>query len=262
MLIRCFPGRQLINDPVFYMAAIPAVMIYGIAKGGFAGGFGIIAVPVMALVVSPVQAAAILLPILCVMDLFTLWIYRGQWLWPELRIIVPPSLIGIGIGTFLFGYMSPDVIRLLLGTVAIAFTLHYWWQRYRRPAAGQLLFGPRVGFAAAAAAGFTSFIAHAGGPPLSMYLLRRGMTRTTFVATAAVFFTVVNYVKLIPYAWLGQFDTANLTTSLVLAPLAPIGILAGKMLHDRVSDRFFFNFAYTTLVFVGGKLMWDGLSGP
>jgi hypothetical protein len=250
----------LITDPLFYLAAIPAALVYGVAKGGFAGGFGIVAVPLMALVVSPVQAAAILLPILCVMDLVALWVYRGQWVWSELRLIIPASLIGIATGTLMFGYMSANVIRLLLGTLAIGFTLHYWWQNRHNSSTDSKRFGRAIGIAAAAAAGFTSFIAHAGSPPMSMYLLRRGLNRTAFVGTTAVFFAIVNFVKLVPYGWLGQFDRSNLLTSLVLSPLAPLGIVTGKWLHDRVSDRFFFRFAYATLFVVGVKLMWDGLS--
>jgi uncharacterized membrane protein YfcA len=249
----------LIDDPYFYLAAIPAVMIYGVAKGGFAGAFGFVVVPIMALVVSPLQAAAILLPILCIMDLFALWAFRGRWQWSELRLLIPSSLLGIAVGTLLFGYLSPDLIRFLLGAIAILFTVHSWWQKRRAADQAGTLFGPAVGVAAAATAGLTSFIAHAGGAPLSMYLLRRGLDRTAYVATATVFFAVVNYVKLLPYAWLGQFDSANLATSLVLAPLAPLGIRAGKWLHDRVSDRFFFSFAYVTLFLVGIKLIADGL---
>ena len=250
----------MITDPYFYVVAIPAVLAYGVAKAGFGGGLGIVAVPLMALIVSPLQAAAILLPILCVMDIFAVWVYRGKWVWPELKLIVPAALIGIALGTLLFGYMSADIIRLLLGILAIAFTLQYWWQSRRQKAETPKHFGPGMGIVAAATAGFTSFIAHAGGAPLSMYMLRRGLTRTEFVATTAVFFTIVNYVKLVPYSWLGQFDTGNLTTSLILAPLAPVGIHLGKWIHDRVSDRVFFRIAYASLLIVGIKLMWDGLA--
>ena len=122
----------LISDPWFYALAVPAVILFGISKGGFGGGFGVIAVPLMALAISPVQAAAILLPILCLMDLFSLWAFRGKWLISEIRLLVPASLLGIGIGTLLFGYMSPALIRLMLGVVAITFTLHYWAQHYLR----------------------------------------------------------------------------------------------------------------------------------
>ena len=251
----------LISEPWFYAMAVPAVILFGISKGGFGGGFGVIAVPLMALAIPPVQAAAILLPILCLMDLFSLWAFRGKWLISEIRILVPASLLGIGIGTLLFGYMSPALIRLMLGVVAITFTLHYWAQQYLRRGAKQALFPPVVGVVAAAIAGFTSFIAHAGGPPLNMYLLRRGLDRTLFAGTAVFFFTVVNYVKLVPYAWLGQFDASNLGTSLVLSPLAPIGIGVGFWLHQRVTDRFFFLLVYGALLVVGIKLIVDGVTG-
>ena len=251
----------MITSPDFYLAAIPAVMLFGIAKGGFGAGFGVLAVPLMALVVSPVQAAAILLPILCLMDLFSLWFYRGKWIWPELRLLIPASLLGVIAGGLLFGFMSAAVIRLLLGMIAIVFTLHHWWVKYGPQPGEEKLFGPVAATVAASSAGFTSTIAHAGGPPISMYLLRRGLDRTAFVGTTVVLFTVLNYVKLVPYTWLGQFDSRNLLTSLVLAPLAPIGIATGVWLHRRVSDRVFFHIAYTMLFFVGCKLVWDGWAG-
>lgn len=250
----------MITDPIFYLAAVPAVILFGIAKGGFGSGLGVMAVPLIAMVVSPVQAAAILLPLLCVMDLVGLWAYRGKWILTELRILLPASLAGIAIGTLMFEFMSPARLRLLLGVVAISFTLNHWLQARLRQAAEQKLFGPAVGTVAAAVAGFTSFIAHAGGPPVTMYLLRRGIDRTQFVATTVVFFAVINYVKLVPYYWLGQFDASNLQTSLVLAPLAPLGIGIGVWLHNRVTDRIFFRIAYAMLFVVGLKLMYDGIS--
>ena len=251
----------MITDSFFYFAAVPAVILFGISKGGFGSGLGVVAVPLIAMVVSPVQAAAILLPILCVMDLIGLWAYRGKWILPELRILLPASLAGIAIGTLMFEFMSPARLRLLLGVVAISFTLYHWLQSRLSQAADGRLFGPAVGIAAATAAGFTSFIAHAGGPPITMYLLRRGIDRTQFVATTVVFFAVVNYVKLVPYYWLGQFDASNLKTSLVLAPLAPVGIGIGVWLHNRVTDRIFFRIAYAMLFVVGLKLMYDGMTG-
>lgn len=251
----------MITDTLFYLAAVPAVILFGVSKGGFGSGLGILAVPLLAMVVSPIQAAAIMLPILCFMDLLGLWAYRGKWIWPELRILLPASLIGIGVGTLMFEIMSPARLRLLLGIVAIAFTLHHYLQAYLSKTTHQKLFAPTIGMGAAALAGFTSFIAHAGGPPITMYLLRRGIDRTQFVATTVVFFAVVNYVKLVPYSWLGQFDDRNLMTSLILAPLAPLSIGLGVWLHNRVTDRFFFQVAYAMLFLVGVKLMFDGITG-
>lgn len=251
----------MIDDPWFYGAAIPAVVLFGVSKGGFGPGFGVVAVPLIALVVSPVRAAAILLPILCLMDVFALWAYRGRWILPELRNLVPASLIGIGVGTYTFEYMSPAIIRLILGTIAVVFTLNHWIHLTTKGSLERPVYPPVVATIAGAAAGFTSFIAHAGGPPLDMYLLRRNLDRTGFVGTTVVFFAVANYVKLLPYAWLGQFDASNLSTSLVLAPLAPIGIGLGVWLHKRVSDRIFFHFVYTMLFVVGLKLVYDGIGG-
>ena len=252
---------MLITDPWFYAAAIPAVILFGISKGGFGGGLGVLAVPLMALVISPVRAAAILLPILCVMDLVALWKFRGKWVWPELRVLLPASLIGILTGTLLFEYMSAAVVRLIVGVVAIVFTLHFWINKQRSNSSDLAVYPRFVGLIGASFAGFTSFVAHSGGPLISMYLLRRPLNRTDFVATSIVFFAVVNYVKLVPYAWLGQFDSNNLATSAALVFLAPIGVLIGVWLHRRVSDRFFFAFVYVLLFVVGLKLVYDGLGG-
>lgn len=250
----------MIDNPWFYAAAVPAVLMFGISKGGFGGGLGTLAVPLMALVVSPVQAAGILLPILCLMDLLSLWAYRRKWIWTELRVLLPASLLGIGIGTWLFGYMSAAVIRLIIGIVAVVFTVHYIFARRKRPRGNLPDFPQTAGWIGGGVAGFTSFIAHAGGPPINMYLLRRPLNRTDFVATTVLFFAVVNYVKLIPYAWLGQLQTGNLLTSLVLAPLAPVGVMIGVYLHKRVSDRFFFGVVYVLLFFVGLRLIVDGVA--
>ncbi len=249
---------MLITDPWFYAAAIPAVIMFGVAKGGFGGSLGAAAVPLMALVISPIQAAAILLPILCLMDIVTLWAYRGQWEIAELKLLLPASIVGITIGALSFEFLSVNAIRLCVGIIAVLFTLHYFAHRLlpgrRRPA--DL---PRAaGVPAAAVAGFTSFVAHAGGPPINMYMLRRSLDRTRFVATTAVFFALVNFVKLIPYGFLGQLSADNLVNSAVLAVFAPAGVYLGVWLHRRVSDDTFFGFVYVFLLLLGIKLIADG----
>ena len=250
----------MITDPWFYLFAVPAVLIFGISKGGFGGGLGVLAVPLMALVVSPVQAAGILLPILCFMDLLSLWAYRRRWVWSELRVLLPASLIGIGVGTWLFEYMSAAVVRLIVGVVAILFTLHWALSQRGRGIQSDGHFPQAAGWVGGGVAGFTSFIAHSGGPPINMYLLRRPLDRTDFVATTVLFFAVVNYVKLLPYAWLGQLSGGNLLTSLVLAPIAPVGIAVGVYLHKRVSDRLFFGVVYVLLFVVGARLIAAGIA--
>lgn len=248
----------MITDPWFYAAAVPAVLVFGISKGGFPG-VAVISIPLMALIMSPVQAAAIMLPILCVMDLVTVWAFRRRWVLPELRALLPGALLGIGVGTLTFGLLDANAIKLIVGAIALVFTLHRWLDRQT---AGRRADAPwPVGVLAGIGAGFTSFIAHAGGPPFSVYLLRRPVDKTQFMATAAVFFAVVNYVKLVPYAWLGQLSGENLLQSAVLAPLAPVGVAAGVWLHRRASDEAFFRVAYLFLFLVGLKLIRDGVAG-
>jgi len=250
----------LITDPWFYAAAIPAVLLFGISKGGFGGGLGTAAVPLMALVISPIQAAAILLPILCVMDIVAVWKFRGRWIWPELKILLPASLVGIVVGTLLFELMSAAIVKLIVGLVAIIFTVHHWSRKYSVIPSGREYFPRSYGLLGGAVAGFTSFVAHAGGPPVNMYLLRRPLDRTEFAATTILFFAVVNYVKLLPYGWLGQLSADNLATSGALVVFAPIGVLTGAWLHARISDRCFFLLVHTLLFVVGLKLIFDGIS--
>ena len=219
-----------------------------------------LAVPLMALVVSPIQAAGILLPLLCVMDIVSIWQYRGRWIRSELVVLIPASLIGIAAGTLLFGYMSVATVKLVVGIVAVVFTVHYAFNRFARRASTPADFPRGAGVIGGALGGFTSFVAHAGGPPVNMYLLRRPLDRTQFVATTVLLFAVINYVKLVPYAWLGQLSSGNLLTSLVLLPLAPAGVLLGVWLHHRVSDRLFFGVVYVLLFIVGVKLVIDGLA--
>ncbi|MSO93316.1 MAG: sulfite exporter TauE/SafE family protein [Rhodospirillales bacterium] len=249
----------MITEPFFYFVAIPAVLIVGVSKGGFGGGFGILATPLMAMAVGPTDAAAIMLPILCVMDLFGLWAYRGKWDRANMRILIVASFGGIAIGTASFRYLDANAIRLLLGVIAVGFSLNYWLRRSAEPPPPR---GPSVlrGGFWGCVSGFTSFVAHAGGPPLSVYLLPQRLEKTVYQATTVIFFTWVNYVKLVPYTWLGQFNGRNLATALVLMPLAPLGIWLGVYLHRAVSARVFYNLCYVFVFGTGLKLLYDGIA--
>jgi len=246
------------TDLLFYLTAIPAILITGISKGGFGGGLGMVAVPLMALAIAPVQAAAIMLPILCLMDLFALWHFRGHADWRHLRILLPAAVVGIGFGTLGFHYLNDSQLKLLIGAIALGFVFYQLARRQQTASPEASLVG---GSFWGTVAGFTSFGIHAGGPPLNIYLLPRKLPKAVFAATTIVFFTTVNQVKLVPYFWLGQFNTDNLSTSALLAPLAPLGIWLGRWLHDRISDRWFYRSCYVLLTITGIKLVWDGLIG-
>lgn len=253
---------EIVADPLFYAVAVPAVLIVGISKGGVAGGLGSVSVPMMALAIPPIQAAAIMLPILCLMDLFGLRAYRGVWDRRNLALMLPGALAGIAVGALTFRYLSDDGVRLIVGTVALSFVLYQWFGRYvlRHAADRRAEPGP-AGLLWSGVAGFTSFVAHAGGPPVHVYLLPQRMDKTVYVGTLVVFFAVVNYVKLLPYWLLGQLSADNLGTALVLAPLAPLGIWLGVRFHRMLSERLFYGLCFVFLGLAGVKLIRDGLTG-
>lgn len=246
----------MIQDPLFYLFAIPAVLITGISKGGFGGGLGLLAVPMMAFVISPVQAAAIMLPILCFMDIFGVLRFRQYASWHHLSILLPSALAGIVIGTFSFHYLNDAQIKLMIGVIALAFVANYLRGKQQVPTGNPLWRGGFWGMIG----GFTSFGVHAGGAPLNIYLLPLKLEKSVFVGTTVIFFTTVNYTKLIPYFWLGQFTEDNLLTALVLAPLVPLGVYMGSYLHHRMDDRWFYRSCYLLLSLAGCKLMFDGLN--
>ncbi len=247
-----------IDNPFFYLAAVPAVLIAGVSKGGFGGGLGMLAVPLMALTVPPTQAAAILLPILCLMDLFGVGAYRRHWHRANLAILFSGALMGTALGTLTFRFLDEATLRLLLGLIALGFTLGYWFAGFDRPPAERNIL--KGGFWGAVS-GYTSFVAHAGGLPVSIYLLPQRLNKTVFVGTMAMFFFAINYTKILPYAWLGQFATGNLATAAVLGPVAILGVVAGIRLHHRIDTDRFYRLCYAMLFVAGVKLLWDGVTG-
>lgn len=246
----------LITDPWFYLLAVPAVLLVGISKGGFGGGAGLVAVPVLSFVMPLAQAAAILLPILCVMDLFAVSAYRGQYSAPNLRRLLPGGLVGIAGGALAFGVLDERWLRVFVGAIALGFVMQWVLGpkalKAKKPGAVGGVFWGAVG-------GFTSTLAHAGGPPVSVYLLPQKLPPVLFVGTTVIVFTMFNYVKLIPYAWFGQLSADNLATSLVLLPLAPLGIKLGRWLLDRINGVLFYRIVYSLLLIAGLKLVSEAL---
>ncbi|MEH6386540.1 MULTISPECIES: sulfite exporter TauE/SafE family protein [Pseudomonas] len=245
----------MITDPLFYLCAIPAVLLYGVAKGGFGGNIAILSVPLMSLVMAPQTAAAILLPILCTMDLVALRTFRGRWSTPNLRIIVPAAMLGITLAALTFRMLSEAHIQVMIGVIALAFVLNIWLRRSEPPV--KQISRVRGGFWGLVS-GFTSFGIHAGGPPINVYLLPQKMEKTLLMGTIAVFFAAVNFAKVPGYILLDQFTPANLWTSLVLLPLAPIGVRMGFWMLHRTNEKLIYQLCYVFLFFTGGKLLYEG----
>lgn len=249
----------MLTDPFFYAVAVPAVILLGLAKGGFAG-IGVIAVPLMALAISPVLAASITLPILIVQDVVSVWAFRKTWDAKVLRLMLPSAVVGIALGYALAAFVKPGAVELAVGAVAIVFALlRLWAERSSAPArAPQVERVPWRGVVAGVAAGFTSQIAHAGGPPFQMYVLPKNLPRDTFIGTSAIFFAVVNWMKVPAYWALGQFTREAMATAAVLLPLAIASTYAGVWLVRRVPAANFYRIIYLLLIAVGAKLAWDG----
>jgi uncharacterized membrane protein YfcA len=244
----------LITDPYFYAVTIPAVLLLGVSKSGFGAGFGSLAVPMMALAVSVPQAAAILMPVLLLMDVLGMAAFRKDFDLKLLKFLIPCGLIGISVGAMLFKLLDA---RLVAGIVG-AFTLLFLAQRLLFPPKADSLPPPRwLGALLTVTSGFTSFIAHAGGPPINAYMIPMRLSPIRFTATMAFFFFVINLSKWIPYAWLGLLDWRNFATSLVLLPIAPIGVWAGVRLARRISTVLFYRFMYAGMLLTGLKLLWD-----
>ena len=246
----------LIADPFFYAVAIPAVLLMGVSKSGFGAGFGSLAVPMMALAVSVPQAAAVLMPILFLMDVLGMVAFRKDFDLGLLKFLIPFGLVGIVIGALLFKLLNAHAVAAMVG----GFTLLFLAQR--------MLFSPKPGSAPppkwlgallTTTSGFTSFIAHAGGPPISAYVIPLRLSPVKFTATMECIIFLITLAQWIPYGLQGLLDWRNMATSLVLLPLAPIGVWVGVRLARRISQLWFYRFLYLGMLLTGVKLLWDGL---
>lgn len=245
-------------DTTGWIVAGIAVLLTGLSKSGFGGALGGLAVPFMAIWLSPADAAAVMLPILCLMDVIGIRAFWGKWSKPELKLLIPSALVGIAVGSIAFGVLSDKAVKACVGLIAILFSLDRMLglrNRLKLPEGASLLSGGFWG----AMSGFTSTLAHAGGPPVLVYLLGRKLDKGTFVATTVIFFTIINAAKLIPYLALGIFSVHTLQVTLLLSPLAPVGVLAGMRLQHMIPERPFFFFSTALLGISGLKLFYDGV---
>ncbi|MCA9917785.1 MAG: sulfite exporter TauE/SafE family protein [Anaerolineales bacterium] len=242
---------------LFWITAVLAIFLVGVSKAGFGGGTGLIATPLLALTIPVADAAALLLPLLIVADLLSIYHYRHTFDRRIIRLMVPAAVVGIVVGALLFNAFSQNdrVLKVGIGLLSILFVLFDLFRTQifahlaeKRPSDG-------MGVLLSSIAGFTSTLAHAGGPPATMYLLPLQLPRQIFVGTSVLFFTAVNLIKLIPYSFLGLLRVGNLTTILILAPLAYLGVRAGVYLNGRFTDKWFNRLIYVLLFLTGVQLM-------
>jgi uncharacterized protein len=253
-----FLAQTHFTDPVTLLVGLAAVLLVGLSKGGLGGAFALMGVPVLALVMPPVQAAALLLPLLLMMDAVGLYAWRGLYDRATLVTMLPAAVVGIGVGWATAAATDEAIVRLIVGFVALAFAVRSVWpvragEAPRRSRVSAWFWG--------AVAGFTSFVAHAGGPPFQVHALPLRLDPRVYTGTAVVFFSVVNVVKVLPYAALGQFDFRTLLSAAVLALPAVVAVLAGAALVRRMRPAVFYPFMIAMVALVGLRLVVDGLRG-
>jgi uncharacterized protein len=247
----------IITDPYFYLLAIPAVIALGLSKGGFAG-VGAIATPLTALYLPPLEAAALILPILISQDVISVWWYRKDWDPWNLKVMVPGVLIGTGLAWAFALHVNDAVLRIVIGSIGISFVLYSVLTNIpedgtRKTAASGVFWG--------AVSGFTSFLSQAGGPPYQIHVLPQRLPKLTLVGTTTIFFAITNALKIGPYFALGQFSTRNIATSVLLLPLAVLANALGIWLVRVTPTYIFYRIAYTLVFCVSVLLLWQGITG-
>ncbi len=242
----------------FWVAAVLAAVLVGMGKGGLPI-VGMLGVPVMALVISPVTAAGLLLPVYIVSDLFGLYAYRQSFDRRVLAILLPGAIAGIGVGWATATIVPEAAVTLLVGLIGVVFAASLI---LRRPAAAipkRAEVGP--GLFWGALTGFTSFVSHAGAPPYQVYTLPLGLSKAVFAGTSTIAFAVINAVKLVPYHALGQLSPGNLQVAAILAIPAALAVFAGVRLVRWLPERQFFRLVTWALFAISLKLIWDGAAG-
>jgi uncharacterized membrane protein YfcA len=238
--------------------AVAAVMAIGFMKGAFGGGFAIIGIPLLALVMDPIKAGSLLAPIFVAMDVYALRYWRPHtWSRPDLALLVPGLVVGIGAGYFLLEYVDRHLVEILMAVTTLLFAF-LWWRKKNvvtRPRSkGKALL-------AGTASGVTTMVAHSGGPPLAMYLLPLGLSKEVYAGTTSMFFTIGNLLKAGPWLAVGGFSDGLWVLLLICLPAALLGVWAGWKLHGRLNQEQLFRICYGLLVVTALKLLWDGSIG-
>jgi hypothetical protein len=249
---------ELLSDPAALALAVLAVCILGLAKGGFAG-LGVLGTPLLALAMPPTVAVAVLLPVLLVQDVVSVWSFRKSWDGWIVAWMLPGAALGVALGTVLAAAVSEQRLLLVLGLVTLVFGLYRLWaERGGRIVAASNSPG-WVGSLFGMATGFTSQVAHAGGPPFQIWVTPRRLPHQTYVGTSSVVFAAINWMKVPSYLMLGSLNRQTLTTAALLMPLAVVSTLVAVRLIRRMDTARFYTIVYTLMVLLGGKLVWDGL---
>jgi uncharacterized membrane protein YfcA len=255
----------VIDDPLFYLVAVPSVFLLGLGKGGFAG-LGMISVPLLTLAVPTLQGAAILVPILITQDAISVWAYRRAWSGWNLKLLIPGSILGMTAGTLFASHVSNAAIELSVGLLGLSFVLYRWlgkflWPDLARAAEQPKRPHPAFGVFWGSLAGFMSLLVNVGAPPYQIHILPQRLDKLTFVGTTVMFFAFMNLMKVPSYFVLGQFSARNFATSVALLPLAVAANFFGIWLVRRTPTEPFYRITYVLMFGISLTLIWQGMRG-
>ena len=241
----------------FWVVAVIAAVFVGMGKGGLPV-VGMLGVPVLALAISPVTAAGLLLPVYVLSDMFAIYNYRSSFDARVIWIIGAGATIGVGIG-WATAHITPEwLVTIVVGLIGAVFALNLLLRRAPpAPRAAKVPEGVFWG----AITGFTSFVSHSGSPPYQVYVLPLNLSKLVFAGTGTLAFAYINAIKLVPYYFLGQFSLQNLEVAAVLMPVAALSVFGGVRLVKLLPERVFFQAVTWALLLVSIKLIWDGLRG-
>lgn len=239
---------------LFWLLATLGVILTGISKSGFAGGAGVLAVPLMALVVPLPAATVIMLPVLLFMDVRIIHIYRRHASRETLRRIVPAALVGIALGGLVMGMLSAPLLELMTGAISILFAS---WQSI----SDSLRRFQKAGWFWGTVSGLTSTLIHAGGPPINVYFLGREMPKLQWLGTAAVLFGMMNLVKVVPFSLNGFWRMDLLLISALMLPAAWAGAQLGHHIQKRFDGQTFTRICQVLLLLSGFALVIKGIAG-
>jgi uncharacterized protein len=249
----------VLPDPLVFAVVAFGIFVIAFMKGAFGGGFAIVGIPLLSLVLDPIAAGAVLAPLFVVMDLYALRYWKpSTWSRPDACVLVPAFVTGIGLGYVVMTQIDRRAITIAMAIITLIFALHW------------LISGGIVarqqrslvkGLACGLAGGVTTMVAHAGGPPLAMYLLPLGLDKALYAGTTSLIFTVGNVFKIGPWLLLAKPGPELWALMGLCLPFVPLGVSAGWRLHERMNQQQMYHACYGLLIVVGLKLLWDGIRG-